>query len=155
MVELHRVLPQDWEMWREVRLRALADAPDAFGSTLADWQGANDLERRWRERLGAVPLNLVAVSSGVTVAQASGTGLDESGVSELISMWIAPDERGRGVGDSLVAAIAEWARDQGGTTLSLWVKSMNVEAIALYERNGFVLTLDEEVDGERFMVREL
>jgi len=50
--------PDDWQLWRELRLAALAEAPDAFGSTLAEWSGAGDTEQRWRTRLHGVALNL-------------------------------------------------------------------------------------------------
>lgn len=43
--------PDDWPIWRELRLAALAEAPQAFGSRLADWQGEGDREERWRDRL--------------------------------------------------------------------------------------------------------
>ena len=42
---------EGWRAWRELRLEALAEAPNAFGSTLAEWQGAGDTEQRWRARL--------------------------------------------------------------------------------------------------------
>jgi len=50
MVELQDIGPDDWKLWRELKLAALAEAPYAFGSQLADWAAAP--EDRWRERLG-------------------------------------------------------------------------------------------------------
>jgi hypothetical protein len=49
-----RVGEEGWRAWREIRLAALADAPDAFADTLA---GAAALpERDWRAmtRTGAI-----------------------------------------------------------------------------------------------------
>src|ERR1700722_14623539 len=58
-MEAVNVIPDDWRLWRELRLAALTEAPGAFGSTLAEWSGAADTEQRWRGRLESVPLNLV------------------------------------------------------------------------------------------------
>ncbi|HEX5569527.1 MAG TPA: GNAT family N-acetyltransferase, partial [Streptomyces sp.] len=51
MIEIRTVTSDDWALWRELRLAALTEAPHAFGSRLADWQGAGDREERWRARL--------------------------------------------------------------------------------------------------------
>jgi hypothetical protein len=51
MLELRTLESDDWRLWRELRLGALAEAPHAFGSTLAEWQGPGDREERWRSRL--------------------------------------------------------------------------------------------------------
>lgn len=51
VTEVVNVSPDSWRMWRELRLAALAEAPNAFGSTLAEWSGAGDTEQRWRARL--------------------------------------------------------------------------------------------------------
>ena len=143
MIEVRALTPASWQIWRELRLAALAGAPDAFGSRLADWQDAG--EERWRERL-AIPgsVNFVAVLDGEPAGMASGVPGDD-GTPELISMWVSPAGRGRGIGDRLVQAVAQWARQQGAAALRLTVAEDNEKAAALYRRNGFAST--GEVEG--------
>src|SRR5579875_1896761 len=117
MIELQELTPDDWRIWRALRLAALGEAPYAFGSTLADWSGDGDREDRWRGRLsipGAV--DLVAVLDGEAAAMASGVPGGRAGEAELISMWVAPAARGRGVGDELIRAVEGWARRAGAAT---------------------------------------
>lgn len=141
MIELRVLSTDDWPLWRELRLDALAEAPYAFGSQLADWQGPADREERWRARL-ALPdsYNLVAVLDGQPVGMASGVPGDEPGIAELISMWVSPVARGRGVGDRLMAEVERWARTTGARELLLSVAEGNPAATALYERSGFAAT---------------
>jgi GNAT superfamily N-acetyltransferase len=143
VTELRVLTADDWRIWRELRLAALAEAPRAFGSRLADWQGEGDREERWRDRL-SIPgsCNLVALVDGSPAGMASGIPGDEPGVAELISMWVSPAARGRGVGDRLIAAIEQWARQAGAGVLKLAVTESNANARALYLRSGFTDTAD-------------
>jgi ribosomal protein S18 acetylase RimI-like enzyme len=134
---LRRLSADDWPLWRALRLRALAEAPEAFGATLDDWGGEGDVEARWRARLVDVPLNLVAELDGEPVAMASGTAPAEDAV-ELISMWVAPEARDGGVGAALIRGVEEWAAAQGVRALALDVREANAHALALYAREGFV-----------------
>lgn len=119
-----------------MRLRALAEAPYAFGSTLAGWSGLNDREARWRQRLADVEFNVLADLGGGPVGMVSATATGQ-GEAELISMWVAPEARGRGVGDALVQAVVGWATEVGARRLVLGVRQANAQAIALYRRHGF------------------
>lgn len=138
VVEIRALGPGDWAVWREVRLRALADAPHAFGSKLVDWQGDNDREERWRERFDNVAFNAVAVADGRIVGTVGGMDRRDATV-ELISMWVAPEERGIGVGQALIAAVVDWAAAESVETVVLAVRRGNRHAIALYGRAGFQL----------------
>jgi GNAT superfamily N-acetyltransferase len=150
VTELRVLTPDDWPVWRELRLAALAEAPQAFGSRLADWQGEGDREVRWRDRL-SIPgsHNLVALVDGEPAGMASGIPDDEPGVAELISMWVSPAARGRGVGDRLLAAVEQWARQAGAGALKLLVYEGNANARALYRRAGFTETGELLPDGDR------
>jgi ribosomal protein S18 acetylase RimI-like enzyme len=136
-IEVRAVRVDDWTLWRDVRLAALGEAPYAFGSTLAEWQGEGDTELRWRARLTALPLNLLAYVNGQAAGMVSATAVNPAGTIELISMWVAPFARGQGVGDSLVAAVIEWARGQRAARIALAVVKSNQHAIALYCRHRF------------------
>jgi ribosomal protein S18 acetylase RimI-like enzyme len=137
-ISLRRIGEDDWPVWRKLRLEALAEAPHAFSSRLADWQGQGDTEIRWRRRLTDVPLNIVAEWRATAAGMVSATAPTPEGSVELISMWVAPFARGRGVGDSLVDAIIGWAREQQASKVTLAVYGNNQRALALYRRHGFV-----------------
>ena len=141
MIELSTLTPDDWAIWRKLRLAALEEAPSAFGSRLADWQGDNDHEQRWRARLSMPGShNVIALLDREPVGMASGVRTAESGVVELISMWVAPSVRGLGVGDELVREVERWARSIDANVLRLAVAPSNETAAALYQRNGFRYT---------------
>jgi GNAT superfamily N-acetyltransferase len=55
-------------------------------------------------------------------------------------MWVGPDVRGKGIGMQLIHAVVDWARTSGFSTLMLDVADLNLAAIALYSRAGFVRT---------------
>ncbi|MFE4857443.1 GNAT family N-acetyltransferase [Streptomyces sp. NPDC056670] len=162
MLELLALESDDWPLWRQLRLAALAEAPYAFGSTLAQWQGSGDREERWRARL-SIPgaHDLVALLDGLPVGMASGVPGEGAQNVELISMWVHPTARGKGVGDYLIQAVERWAAERGAKTLRLSVMPDNLKATALYERHGFRGTgepgdlLPDGVGRERTMAKSL
>jgi ribosomal protein S18 acetylase RimI-like enzyme len=143
MIAIEQAHAEDWQVWRDLRLRALATDPDAFGSTLAEWQDAD--EPRWRDGFATVLFRAIAVvdgrPSGMIGCRESSAGTDPAaspGV-EIVSVWVSRSVRGRGVGDALIAAALRWAaRDRPDRTVLLQVREANAAAIALYRRNGFV-----------------
>ncbi|WP_299058250.1 GNAT family N-acetyltransferase [uncultured Nocardioides sp.] len=139
-IRLDDIGAEDWQRWAVLRLAALADAPEAFGSRHADWVDAD--ERRWRTRFDTPRATFrLAVLDGRDVGMvAVQPGHPDDPASSgwwLISMWVAPDARGRGVTDALVEDVASWTAAQGGDALLLHVREQNGRARAAYERLGF------------------
>jgi GNAT superfamily N-acetyltransferase len=158
MIKIQNIGPNEWKIWKHQRLAALANAPYAFSSKLADWENAS--EQRWRDRLSICGgYQVVASLEDTIVGMAGGILLDESDTAELVSMWVSPAARGRGIGDALVAAVEEWAYGSGATTIKLSVVEDNHSARKLYLRNGFVdVEFEsgdvEEINGERVMLKK-
>lgn len=136
-VKVREISVDDWTTWRDVRLRALTDAPHAFGSTLADWSEAS--EGVWRRRLRDVPFNVIAEIGSEAVGQASGTAITDDHV-ELISMWVDPSARRSGAARLLIGAVCGWAAGVGAREVRLSVRRDNERAIRSYVSNGFVFT---------------
>lgn len=141
-IDLRTLSADDWRDWRSVRLAALTDAPRAFGSRLQEWADAP--EDRWRERLSiprAIDLLAFDADENAPVGMATGTpDEDNDGRAQLISMWVDPAVRGRGVAALLITEIAHWAASIGATSLTLSVMQDNVAARRTYERNGFIVS---------------
>jgi ribosomal protein S18 acetylase RimI-like enzyme len=159
VIELRVLSGDDWRLWRELRLQALEDAPGAFSSTLADWQGDRDAERRWRDRLANVPFNVIAELNGKGAGMVGAIWPDGDGAVELISMWVAPFARGHGVGDALIAAVIAWAQEQKAVRVVLTVMETNEFATRLYRRHRFADAGSVEIPAgalaERRMARNL
>ena len=111
---VRRVRPDEGLRLRALRLRALADAPSAFGSTLAREEAFADAV--WQERAGAGRAGVdrvtyVAEEGERWVGMVTGMSTSRTDpASTLVGMFVEPAARGRGVGAALVEAVAEWAR---------------------------------------------
>lgn len=139
---IRTIRPDEWRTYRDLRLRALADSPDAFGSTLAAEESRPDTE--WSSRLESAAdsrwnLPLFAESGGEPVGLAWGR-IERSSpdVANLYQMWVAADYRGRGIGQMLLEAVIAWARQAGVQQLALGVTLNETPAMRLYSRAGFV-----------------
>jgi len=128
MSELRRIGADDWDLFRAIRLRSLADSPDAFGSTLEREQGFTEAD--WRSRL-AGPVYVVLDPGPVSV----GGLFDHEGVLHVWGMWTDPAHRRRGharrILDALIAPDVEAV---------LHVNTTNPGARGVDERYGFVGT---------------
>lgn len=129
---------------RALRLRALADAPMAFGSTLAREQAF--AEEVWHERAqrGAAGVDNVTFVAerggrwlGIVTGLARDSDVPHDPRPELVAMFVCPGARGRGLGGALVDAVVGWARERRAAGLTLWVTATNTRALALYTRHGF------------------
>ncbi|MGK8559438.1 N-acetyltransferase family protein [Nocardia gipuzkoensis] len=135
--EIKLLVPDDWAAFRRVRLTALADTPQFFGSTLAEAQARTDGD--WR-RLLTDRAQFLAESAGAELGTVGGMPDRERGGVHLISMWVAARARGTGVSDRLVRAVLDWAVAGGHRVVRLEVAESNTFAQRLYLRNGFVRT---------------
>ena len=131
--ELRRLGPDDWEVLRDVRLRALADSPDAFGSTVEREREFD--EKEWRRRLVRP---VYAVLDGDRPVAMAGAFTDDGRV-QVWGMWTDPEHRGRGHARTLLDALVG-AAVATGTPVSLHVNTANPVARAAYEHYGFVAT---------------
>lgn len=141
------MVPDDWPRLRELRLKALAQDPLAFGSTLA--REAVFDEPLWQERVrnsssGSAQSTLVALAPGerwvgmITLHYVEGAW-------RVFGMWVDPVVRGRGVGGRLLDLGIAWAEDaHPGAGVELSVNPRQTFAVRLYERRGFRFTGQEE-----------
>jgi GNAT superfamily N-acetyltransferase len=137
MVLVREAAPDDWLALRDIRLAALLDAPDAFGSTYE--QQASYREADWQRRIarGGTFLAYLPEVSASEPAGLAGGYQESPGTVELVSMYVRPKARGRGVGEALVAAVINWAAGRNARSVHLWVTETNSHARLLYERCGF------------------
>jgi GNAT superfamily N-acetyltransferase len=126
-----------WRDWRDVRLAALADSPDAFGPPVSEEQGLG--EEAWREMTRAAAI-FIATAGGTAVGVVAGLARESATERGLGAMWVAPAWRGRGVASMLADAVVEWARSQGARRLGLWVPADNARARRFYGKQGFRAT---------------
>jgi GNAT superfamily N-acetyltransferase len=135
MIRIEHLGIEDADRLRAIRTRALREAPDAFGATLEEAL-MRPLEG-WARQVVELP-TFVAVREGIDVGMVRcARDTKRRDIAFLISMWVAPDMRRRGVGGALVDAAVSWARANCVTRLLLDVVDDNAAAVALYESKGF------------------
>jgi GNAT superfamily N-acetyltransferase len=145
-IVVRRTRPDEAATFKAFRLRALADSPDAFATTTAQAEAMPwDMwvHRVTRGSVGQESLVLVAVDAesgdwlGMTGSYFAD---DQPHVAHVVSVWVAPEARRRGVGRLLQEAARTWAVSRGAREQRLWVTHTNEAARMLYLAEGFTLT---------------
>ncbi len=150
-IEVRRVRPEEWEPLRDLRLRALVDAPYAFARTWEEDQRRP--EEHWRSAAES-PI-FVAIRDGQWVGMA-GCYLEPTDPTVVVwGMWVAPEARRAGLGRRLLEAAIDWARSERMTGVRLSVAENNGAAFELYRSAGFTPTGKTQTLASDSSVREI
>ncbi len=145
--EIVRLTPDEWPLYKQIRLEALKEEPQAFGSRYED----NLLRPNsfWRSRLEEAQ---VGEKSWLLFARVDGriAGIigayceEENDVVDIISVYVAKSARGQGVGAALMEAIlAEVAKKSLFRKARLMVNADQAAALGMYRRFGFQVVGEE------------
>lgn len=127
---------QDWQLYRDVRLSALADSPDAFAASAAQERQFD--EDFWRRRLKRSRRMIAEVDGNVVGVISVGRASAEDPRScELFGLWVQPELRGKGVAWKLVQAGLDQARADSFGFVVYWVGTDNGRAVAFASSFGF------------------
>lgn len=125
----------EWQLYREVRLAALKDAPEAFVAHFEDeasygddfWHERMDRAHRIIAERGDEPVGLVCL----------GLHDEDPQAGEVFGLWTAPKARGERVARQLVAVAARKAAEDGRRLLYFWAGSDNASAVGFASSFGF------------------
>lgn len=150
MIKVIKLPVERWEEYRNLRLRALKEDPQAFGASYED--NLNNPPSEWQRRL----INAIeGKTNWLFFAEENGklTGMigayiekDVTDVATVIAVFVPKEERGKGVGSVLMETLlAELKKNPVLKKARLMVNKNQTEAVGLYKKFGF-----EEVGKENF-----
>jgi GNAT superfamily N-acetyltransferase len=155
-ISVHVLHEDDWREYRELRLAALQESPDAFLATYAE--EATQQEQYWRG--GVVRAHrLLAERDGAPVGVASVDMIEGAPrAADFRDLWVTPEARNTGVASRLVQAAVDQAIQDGCTKLYYWVSTENGRAIGFAINAGFRVTSERrttDVENTEFGDQEI
>jgi RimJ/RimL family protein N-acetyltransferase len=145
MITIRRIRKEECDVYKEIRLRALKEAPYAFLTTYnSAMQRSDDM---WRQQVfeaatGANQAIFIVFSEenipiGLAALYRSST---ERKSGEMAQVWIAPEYRKREIGTELLGQVIHWGKENEITELEARIMEGNEQAIAFYKKNNFTET---------------
>jgi L-amino acid N-acyltransferase YncA len=134
---------KDWQTIRDVMLKMLADAPHAFGETLVEAESREMQE--WQqlvEHLTNTPYACAYIAKdhqGECGFVLGDTTLPQLPPGAVIAarLWVAPRQRGRGLGRKLMDVVTRWAEEQGMDQICVGIKDTNLGVMKFFEHLGY------------------
>lgn len=143
LITIRRIRVGEADLFKQIRLTALQDAPYAFTSTYE-----SELQRStesWREQaegtaLGVDRATFIVFSEDVPIGIAAlYRDKDKVDSGELLQVWISPQYRGTTVTRDLMDTIFKWAENNNFNTVIAGVTKANIRALKFYVKYGFTI----------------
>ena len=171
MITIRQAIASDFPAWRALRLRALREHPDSFGSSFAEYAATpyEEAEHRFTATsIAGTNAVFLAFDADGTLAGTTGVYREHGPKSQhrmgIWGVYVAAEARGQGTGARLLQEAIAYSRTiEGVRQLELAVASHNLAAVRVYERAGFhtfgrhprALLLDHRFIDEDLMVMML
>ena len=166
-IELRPICADDGLLIKRVRLRALADAPYAFGPNAFEQEQAlpdshwhrlaaqlGGQDEKWQDRCASF---IAHDGPDVTDACATVTCYlcpEVARRAYVTAAWVDPAYRRGGVGRQLVDRAIAWAAAHGADHLRLWVDDTNPAAGDFYQALGFTPTGESQPVSDGSLLRQ-
>lgn len=121
--------------WREIRLEALLNAPEAYGSRYEDWK--DEPLAFFAQRLARIETWAAGDAVGMPLAVAGWEADQRGNTGWILSVYTRPAARGRGLMSALFGHLMARARDAGLSQMALNVGQENITAQRTYAGLGF------------------
>jgi GNAT superfamily N-acetyltransferase len=141
VIRVRRIQIGEIELYKEIRLASLKDAPYAFETTYES--AVQRSHETWRERAesgaqGNDGATFLVFSDdrpiGIAAIFRSQGQID---MGELMQVWVRPDYRGSKVAWNLMDAVFSWAKENNFRRIIAGVTNVNPRALMFYTKYGF------------------
>jgi ribosomal protein S18 acetylase RimI-like enzyme len=144
---IRKAIPTDHPSLGAIQLASWRTMFPESGIDASDYLAQFTLEEQsqdWYELLSeGSDIVYVAEVSGEIVGYGLGRISEDQQEGEIVSLHILPDHRGKGIGQKLIGTLANDFKQQGVTSIVLWVLKGN-RARRLYERLGGALFAEQQ-----------
>lgn len=136
VVETRWLTPDDWKIYRDLRLEAIKEEPYAFGTSFGEEK--DHPEKIWRERVentlfafyGGQPVGLIGHIRQARIKQRH--------IVHIVGFFVKDEFKGLGIGEMLLRDLIEKISTYPDVTkISLGVVSTQKRAMKLYRKYGF------------------
>lgn len=152
-IDIVQLPVEAWRDYRQIRLEALHDAPQAFGSIYQEqlvkpddyWQSrledAAKGENSWLlfARSGDQLIGIIGAFRANSEAEPA-----RGPEATIVSVYVTPAARGRGVSSLLMQGILDVLKEHGFHRVQLGVNIEQAAALGLYQRFGFTIFETED-----------
>ncbi|MBN1919983.1 MAG: GNAT family N-acetyltransferase [Anaerolineae bacterium] len=158
MLTVRRLRVGEGQLFRQLRLAALYEAPYAFAST---YQSALDRSpESWDEQAdgtaqGSERATFIAFADELPVGIAALYRCPaDAKAGELLQVWVDPVYRHTEVARNLLDAVFQWARAHGFGSVFATITEGNARALAFYRKHGFEVAGEFPSQGEGILLRK-
>lgn len=151
MITIRRIRIGESDLFKQIRLKALLDAPYAFLSTYDS--ALHRSPESWREQgdrtaQGSDRVTFIAFSDDTPIGMAGLYRLeDQSDTGELIQVWLSPEYRGANLARDLMDFVFKWAEENNFRKIIAGVTKVNARALKFYIKYGFSV-IDESLPND-------
>lgn len=137
-VQIVTLSPEQYERYKQLRITAIKDMSEAFGST--QQEESQTSSSIWKERLA----NMLFAQKNGQIIGMIGAVIDSriklKHRAHLVSFYILPEHRKKGVGTLLLNTLLERLYKKNIFFITLNVTTSLAESISFYIKYGFTIT---------------